>query len=176
MIARYSIGLVLLAGMMSAADTVTPLDLRPGLWEGTTTIERNGTPPIPPELLSRMTPEQKAELEARIKAGPSQGSQTNSHKQCVTKQDLQKPFIFGQDNGLCQRTVVSASSSKQEFRIACSGAIYEAAGIVRVEAIDREHVKFTSEVTSGDGPHPMKIKVTGLGKWVGEACTSDLKK
>jgi hypothetical protein len=75
------------------------------------TTQRSGSPSIPPELLARMTPEQQATLEARMKTKESQGPQTTVRKQCLTKEDLQKPLNFGDDRGSCQRTVVSASSS-----------------------------------------------------------------
>jgi hypothetical protein len=140
------------------------------------TTQRSGSPSIPPELLARMTPEQQATLEARMKTKESQGPQTTVRKQCLTKEDLQKPLNFGDDRGSCQRTVVSASSSKQEFRIECTSAGIKATGTVRIEAVDPEHMKFTSLITSGDGSHSMKIHTTGTGKWVSAECSSESKK
>lgn len=176
MTARCVFGFALLAGAVWAADTVTPLDVKPGNWEGTMTTQRSGVPPIPPELLAKMTPQQEAALEANMKKGQAQGPQTTVKKQCLSKEDLRKPLSFGDDHGSCQRTIVSASSNKQEFRIECTNAGIKAAGTVRVEAIDPEHMKFSSEISSGDGTHTMKINTTGTGKWVSDTCTSDTKK
>ena len=174
--AKYAFGFVLLAGAAWAADAPPPLDVRPGMWEGTTTTETTGTPAIPPELLARMTPEQKAMLEARMKAGTSQGPKTTVKNHCITKEELSKGLMFGDDHGACQRTVVSGASRKQEIRIECGNAGIKSSGTIHVEAIDPEHVKFSVQVTSGDGAHSMKINATGTSRWVSAACTSDEKK
>jgi len=135
-------------------------------------MQTSGSPPIPAELLAKMTPEQKAMLEARMKAGPK----TTITKRCVTKEDLNKALNFGEVKGSCQRTVVNASSSKQEFHFECNNAGIKSSGTIRVEAADPEHVKVSSQFTSGDGAHAMNINATGTGKWVSDACPSDTKK
>jgi hypothetical protein len=84
--------------------------------------------------------------------------------------------MFGDEHGSCQRTVVSGSSSKQEIRMECGNAGIKASGTIRIEAIDPEHVKFSVQVTSGDGSHSMKINTTGTSKWLSAACSSDEKK
>ena len=185
MTAKYVFGFALLAGTVWGADAVPPLDIRPGYWEATMTTQRSGSPPIPPELLAKMTPEQQAALEARMQTKDSQAPQTTVRKQCVTKDDLRKPLTFGDDHGSCQRTVVNfrvsrrsvnASSSKQEFRIECTNAGIKASGTFSVEAIDPEHIKFSSLITSGDGSHTMKINTTGTGKWMSADCSTESKK
>ena len=176
MTTKYAFGLVLLASAAWAADAPPPLDIRPGMWEGTMTTQMSGAPPIPPELLAKMIPEQKAMLEARMKTRESQGPKTTVRKQCLTKEDLQKPLKFGDDNGSCLRTVVNASSSKQEIRIECSNAGIKASGTIRIEAIDPEHMKVSSKITSSDGSHTMNIDATGTGKWLSATCTSEPKK
>ena len=173
---KYLFGFVLLAGAACGADSVPPLDVRPGMWEGTMTTQTSGAPPIPPELLAKMTPEQKAMLEARMKAGTSQGPKTTVAKHCLTKEDLSKGLNFGDEHGSCQRTMVSSSSSKQELRIECSNAGIKSRGTIRIEALDAEHVKISSQITSGDGAHTMTINANGTGKWVSDGCTSDTKK
>jgi hypothetical protein len=136
------------------------------------TSQRTGMPPIPAELLAKMTPEQKAMLEARLKAKDSLAPQTTVRKQCITKEDLGKLMNFGDEHGACQRTVVSASSSKQEFRIECTSSGIKASGTVRVEALDSEHMKFSSQIAAG----AMNVSTTGTGKWVSAECSSDSKK
>jgi len=172
MTSKYALGLTLLAGAAWAADAPPTLNVRPGMWEGTTTYETSGAPPIPPEILAKMTPEQKAMLEARMKQGPK----TSVHKHCVTKEDLNKGLSFGDDHGSCQRTVVSGSSTKQEIRMECNNAGVKGSGTIRIEAADPEHLNFSLQMTSGDGTHAMKINATGTSKWLSAACTSDEKK
>jgi hypothetical protein len=50
----------LFCGAAWAADNVQPLDVKLGLWESTTTMEHSGAPPIPAEVLARLSPEQRA--------------------------------------------------------------------------------------------------------------------
>lgn len=169
--AKYSLILSLLAGAAWAADA-PPLDVKPGMWEGTTTYETSGAPPIPAEILAKMTPEQKAMLEARMKQGPK----TTVDKHCMTKEDLSKGLSYGDDHGSCQHTVVNGSSTKQEIRMECNNAGVKGSGTIRVEAMDPEHMKFSLQMTSGDGTHAMKINATGTRKWLGAGCTSDTKK
>ena len=140
------------------------------------TTQTSGAPPIPPELLAKMTPEQKAMLEARMKTGMQQGPKTTVTKHCFTKEDLNKALNFGDQKGSCQRTVVSSSSSKQEIRIECSNAGIKASGTIRIEATDPEHVKVSSQISSGDGSHTMNINATGTSKWVSDTCSSEPKK
>jgi hypothetical protein len=176
MTAGYALGFALLATAAWAADAPTPLDIKPGLWETTTTAETTGSPAIPPELLARMTPEQQARLEAQVKAGTPHGPHTDVRKHCVTKEELAKGLSFGDDHGSCKQTVLRASSGKREIRLDCGNSGIKATGTIRFEAIDREHVKISSEIASGDASHAMKIVSTGMSKWVSAPCTGDEKK
>src|SRR5690348_14518665 len=72
-----------------AGVKLQPMNVKPGLWETTTTITVAGEMPIPAEVLNRLTPEQRARMEARMKANSSGHTNTNTHKSCVTKEDLE---------------------------------------------------------------------------------------
>lgn len=49
-----------IAALPAPAADNTPLKVKPGLWEMTSDSERSGAPPIPPEALAKMSPEQRA--------------------------------------------------------------------------------------------------------------------
>ena len=49
-----------------AADKLTPLNIKEGLWEMTVTHSMTGMPAIPPETLAKMPPEQRARIEAAM--------------------------------------------------------------------------------------------------------------
>jgi hypothetical protein len=57
-----------------AADDIRPFDAKTGLWETTSTMEMPGMPSmpampqIPPEQLAKMSPQQRAQVEAMLKA------------------------------------------------------------------------------------------------------------
>ena len=150
-----------------AADEVK-LDVKLGLWESTSTMERSGTPPISPELLERLTPEQRAKFEERAKA--QMGAKTTTRKQCVTKEDLEKAAAFGNNDKACHRTNVTSTSSKLEFKLECSMGGMKSAGDVHVEALSSEHVKGSVVMNVGDGARAMKMNSTFDSKWLGPVC------
>lgn len=153
-----------------ASDAVQPLNVKLGLWESTSTVERTGAPPIPDEVLARLTPEQRAKIEERAKASAQQGPKTTTRKHCVKKEDLDKAMAFGNDDKTCHRTVLASSSSRLEFRMECGAATMKANGTVRIEAVSSEHVKGSIQMTVGDGPRSMKMNSTIESKWLGPVC------
>lgn len=123
MISRISFPLAsaLFCAAILAAQT-TPLNVRPGEWEVTTTNETSGQLPIPQDMLDKMTPEQRAKMEAMMKARGMQGAKTTVSKLCVKKEDLDKPFA--RDNQSCKQTILTSSAIKQESHMECeTGAV-----------------------------------------------------
>jgi hypothetical protein len=58
------LGIVLLLSLtVMAADKIQPLNVKLGLWETTHTTTTSGQMPIPPEMLAKLTPEQRAKME-----------------------------------------------------------------------------------------------------------------
>ena len=156
-----------------AADEYKPLDVKVGLWEATTTNQTSGMPPIPEELLSRLTPEQRAKMEEAVKAREAKGPQTKVTKSCLTKEALAKANAFGgEDNGTCKRTLVNSSSSKQDIHFECGegNTKTKSTGDLHLEAVNSENVKGNTLVTSTDGTHSMKVQVTFSAKWLGADC------
>src|SRR5258708_40299104 len=89
------ISIALLAPLTTwAAEDIKPFDRKPGLWETTSTTEMSGMPgmpagmpQIPPEQLAKMTPQQRAQVEAMLKSrmGAAGGApQSNTSKVCLT--------------------------------------------------------------------------------------------
>lgn len=168
---NVSLGIAFLfCGAACAADNVQPLDVKLGLWESTTTMEHSGAPPIPAEVLARLTPEQRAKIEERAKASAQQGPKTTTRKSCVKKEDLDKALAFGNDEKNCHRTVVASSSRKLEFHMECGAGTMKSNGTVNIEAISSEHVKGTVQMTMGDGTRSMKMNTAFESKWLGPVC------
>jgi hypothetical protein len=160
----------LFCGAAWAADSVQPLDVKLGLWESSTTTEHSGAPPIPDEVLARLTPEQRAKIEERARASAQQGPRTTTRKNCVKKEDLDKAMAFGNNDKNCHRTILASSSSKLEFRIECGTGAMKSNGDVHIEAISSEHVKGSVKMTIGDGTRSMKMNSTFESKWLGPVC------
>ena len=106
---KILLGLAFLCPLTSwTADPVQPLDVKLGLWETTTVNEMSGMPPMPAEVLAKLTPEQRAKMEAAFKARAAQGPRTTTQRTCLTKEELSKPLALGDDNDKsCARTIIS---------------------------------------------------------------------
>jgi len=162
-------GFALLIGFTAwAADTV-PLDVKTGLWEATLNMERIGVAPMPPELLGRLSPEQRAKLEEKMKAAAAPGSKAAVHQHCLTKEALNKPLSFGSEQ-TCQRTIVTSSRSKQEIHVECAKDTMKSSGAILIEAVDSENVKGSTQMTITDGTRTMNMKSMFTAKWIGPVC------
>ena len=163
--------IALLAGCsLWAADGFTPLDVKPGEWQVTMTSETTGTPPIPPEVLSRLTPDQRAKMEAMAKARAAKGPQSTTRKHCLKKEDLEKPLTFNDDK-TCKATLISSSRTKQEMRFECAGEGVKTGGSLRLDAVNSENVKITTQGTMAGPNGGMTINTNTTAKWLSASCT-----
>jgi hypothetical protein len=112
------------------------------------TMETTGLPPIPPEVLDRLPPEQRAKMEERLKANGSKGPRTTSHKSCLKKEDLDKAI-----------------------RMECTAGGGKQSGTIRVEAVNSENVKGSTEMTMSGAGRTMNMNSTFSAKWLGPTCS-----
>jgi hypothetical protein len=115
---QFLLGLFVLCSPTLFAGDITPLNLKEGLWEVTTTHSMSGMPAapnIPPDALAKLPPDQRAKIEAMMSGRQS----TDVRKECVTKEKLAKNLMFSKDRGDCSRTVVNSTGSKLELKIHC---------------------------------------------------------
>lgn len=174
MISRISLSLAaaLLYAAAGAAQT-TPLNVKTGEWESTLTNETSGQLPVPQEMIDKMTPEQRARMEAMMKARGMQGPRTTVTKHCVKKEDLDKPF--GNENKSCKRSIVTSSATKQEIHMECEMGGGKQVGTLKFEAVDSSTVKGSMQMTASNGGRIMNINSTFSAKWLGPACTESDK-
>ncbi len=153
-----------------AADNITPLNVKEGLWEMTVTHSMTGMPAmpnIPPDALAKMPPEQRARVEAMMKGGPS----TDVRKECVTKEKLEKHSAFSNNRGDCTRTVVSSTGRKLEVKFHCEEKQSSSDGTFVMEAVGSDSVKGTMHMVSNSGSgHAMTMDFTISSKYLGAAC------
>jgi len=167
-----SLGLIVFAGSaLWAADTITPLDVKLGQWESTMTSQTSGLPPIPQELLDKLTPEQRAKMEEAYKANASKGPKTNTHKGCLKKEDLNKALSFGDNEKSCTRTIITSNRSKQEIHLECAVGGGKQSGTIHIEAVSSENVKGSTEMTMTGAGRTMNMNSTFTAKWLGPTCS-----
>jgi hypothetical protein len=79
------------AGLVEAAEIVKP-NIKPGLWEVSNTPQVSGEMPIPEEQLAKLTPEQRARMEAAMKAAMASGGKPHVYKECMTPEKIAGGF------------------------------------------------------------------------------------
>jgi hypothetical protein len=143
------LGLISLAAttVLDAADNVQPLNVKPGLWQVTTTmtIQGMGAP------------------------------QVRSYKSCVTKENMnQYPFTDREND--CKYKVESSTSTHMDVSGTCAyqeGA--KADFKIQLDVIDSEHAQGTGQLTLAGPQGSMHGDYSGKGKWVAASCPADAK-
>ncbi len=160
--------LCLSASLALAAGKYQPLNVKLGTWETTFTTAISGAPPVPQEMLDKMTPEQRARFDAAMSKMASGAPRTHTSKTCLTKERLEKdPFS---DRQSCTEKVLTSTSSKMEIEEVCNEENAQSDSKIRLEAIDSENVKGSMQtVVTGSGK-TMNVNGTFTSKWVGAAC------
>jgi hypothetical protein len=167
---RIKLAVIVIAiALASTAAYSEPLDVKPGLWEITTTTAMSGMPPIDTR---NMTPEQKARFEAAMKARQGQGSRAHVSKSCVTKERLEREPFQEKDNESCTHTVISGTRTKWQTKLLCTKP--KSVGEFKIEALSRERIKGAVQMNESDDKHAMTVQVSIAGKWLGSNC-GDIK-
>lgn len=146
-----------------------PLNVKPGLWEATLTIKRSGGLPLSSEMLQKMTPDQRARLEARMNATPAH-TNTVTDKECITKEDLEKPLDFSRAE--CSWTILESTSTRASGTVACETSGVTINGTGSYEAPDPEHMRGSRHMTSTGGGNTMVIDTSFTSTWVGATCNN----
>ena len=167
------LGLIVLSWLtLWAADTITRLNLKEGLWEIASTHSMTGMPAIPPETLAKMPPEQRARMEAAMKQSGMGGPKTDVRKDCITKEKLDKQMAFDQNRKECTRTIVSSTGSKLEMRIHCEGKDQQmfTDGAFVVEVVSSDRAKGSMHAVSSGNGRTMNMDFTFSSRYLGPAC------
>jgi hypothetical protein len=171
---KIFLGLITIGSVLAlAADNFVPPNLRLGLWEVTESHSMSGMPAmpsIPPEALAKMTPEQRAMVEARMQAAGGNKKPT-VRRYCLTKEKLEKDVAFGQENNECTREVVNSSSSMIEMKLHCKTKDASSDGSFKFVALSSDSVKGTMHLTmkTNEG-QTMNMDYDMTSKYLGSAC------
>jgi Protein of unknown function (DUF3617) len=161
------LGCGLFALVASAADK---LDIRTGTWEVTATTHMSGTP-LSREMLGKMTPQQRAEIEAAMKAEAAKGPQTEVTRECITTDDVEQPFKSASTED-CTQSISRTTRTTQEVRLVCTGE-YKGTGLLRVNAPNPESMTATLDLRAGEAPEAFTIKSQMKGRWLTAQCEDE---
>ena len=145
------------------------LNVKPGLWKTTLTRTKAGELPLPAEMLNRLTPEQRARLEERMRAN-SGNSNSTTYESCLTKQDLDNPDFT--DKRQCTWKTLQSTSTKVKGSASCyyrdSGMKLTGSG--EFVAVDQEHVRGTMHMSVTGRGNTMNTNTVFTSKWLKASC------
>lgn len=162
--------------VFAANDKFQPLNVKPGLWEVTETRTTSGAPPMTPEMQARMekmTPAQRAKLEAAMQREYGGGPKTTTYKKCVKKEEVEKNPFAGPDEK-CNWTVLNSSSSDLEVQgTSCEAGKDQGMQTdieMKIHVVDRENVQGSAKAKSTGNGQTLNVNGTATGKWLGAIC------
>jgi hypothetical protein len=176
---------ILLASVMMCpvamwCQEIKPIDVKPGLWENTTTSQISGLtmpnmPQLTPDQLAKMPPQARAQFEAMQKGGAG-AQQTRTTKACITREQLSKPMFDSGDKS-CSYNLKSSSASSQTIHVECTRGNTKTAGDLTLERVDSEHLKGDmlmkttgDSSTAGSMGQNMTIKLSFSNKFLSSDC------
>jgi hypothetical protein len=158
------------SAMALAADKAQPLDITLGLWE-ISSPKTSAPQPISPEVLAKLTPEQRSRLELRIKARSSSAQKMISQKHCVTREELEKGTAFDEEQKTCTLTRMVSTNSQLETKLDCGRQGNRTDEVILVEAVDTHHVKGVVKFwPAGHEDTPLNTRWSFTAQWIGPRC------
>ena len=141
-------------------------NVKTGAWEMTTTTMSTGNF-VPPDILARMPPEQRAKMEQALQARSGK-PMTRVDKHCVTKDDLDQDRLFKSDNdSQCTRKIVTKSATRIVLEQTC-GTPRASTATITIETQTPESVTTAVDVVQAGGNG--KIHLEAHGRWLGASC------
>jgi hypothetical protein len=123
-------------------------------------------------MLNRLTPEQRARMEERVKANSAGHTNTTTKKDCVTREDLERERWMEKiaEAKECTITVLNSSSTNLKGKMVCDTEGMHVTGNLELVAGDTEHLSGSYHATAtGDG-RTMNVGSTWTSKWLGPSC------
>lgn len=157
-----------LIALSAAGANAERLNVKLGLWEMTSIIRFSGVPPMPKELLDKMSPQQRAKMLADLKAAAAEEPEPEVSSECITQEDLDKPFHSSNAED-CTQTIVRTTRTSQEIRMVCTGKT-KGSGLFKVTTPTPETMNGALDLKAGDGPDAFTVKGTIKGRWLGADC------
>ena len=165
---KVTIAVMLFSSAAWAQAKFQPLNVKTGLWESTSTSTTVGQMPVPADLLAKLSPEQRAKFEARMKANSAPKTRTFTKKNCETKEKLAEQPFSNQEE--CKQTIVTSSSTRAEIKMSCQYGDVKSTGTMNIEALSPESVKGSGQMTSNGNGHMMTVNTNFSAKWLGPSC------
>jgi hypothetical protein len=162
---RWIAALVLSAAGAAVLLAQAPaLDVKMGLWELTSNTDMNGQ--MPSVDTSKMTPDQRTQFEAMMKA--MSGARSSVVKTCITKEKFDRSsFAPERPGSTCTEKVTTNTSSTLDATVSCKG---ERETRVHVDALSSTSIKGSITMSTSEQGRGMNMNSTITGQWLGADC------
>jgi Protein of unknown function (DUF3617) len=169
---------VLLAAAAESARPAEPikLNIKLGLWEIATQANISGAPPIPEDALAKMSPEQRARMQAAIQASMADVAKPKLAKHCVTQEKVAQGFNLDRqhDSTACQKKLITNSSSELKLTETCAEDNGSTSIDEHVQLNNSDQVTGTVHFVKNSGGKTMTVDSTIKGQWLAASC-GDIK-
>lgn len=157
--------LVSTAGAAVLVAQAPALDVKMGLWEITSTTDMGGQ--MPGMDTSKMTPEQRAQVETMMK---SMTAHPTVAKICITKEKFDRSsFMTEQPGSSCSQNIATNTSSTLDATVSCNGA-RGITGQLHFEALSSTSIKGNVTFSNAEQGKTMNMKSAITGQWLGADC------
>lgn len=126
-------------------------------------------PPIPADVLAKMTPEQRQQFQQSMAATMGNMSKAVVTRSCLTEKTLQRGLDMSRPQENCHRTTSHVTSRLIDATMECTGE-HKTTGTFHFEAVSPEQIRGDFSIVSTGGGNTMTIKRTMTGKWLGSDC------
>jgi Protein of unknown function (DUF3617) len=152
------------------------LNIKLGLWEIATQANISGAPPIPEDTLAKMSPEQRARMQAAIQASMADVAKPKLAKHCVTEEKVAQGFNLDRrhDSTTCQKKLVTNTSTELQLTETCPEDNGSTSIDEHIQLNGSDQVAGTVHFVKNSGGKNMTVDSTIKGQWLAASC-GDIK-
>ena len=152
-----------------------PLNVKTGQWQTTVLVNRGGSLAMPSDYMAKLTPEQRAQVEAAMKQASKPNTITRMNQDCLTEEELKRGTPFKPDNDRCTEKVLKSTSSKLNVEQDCMEDGMTTKTTMSLEAVSPELVKGAGVVTVTSEGHTFTSNITFTSEWKLATCDTSAK-
>ncbi len=149
------------------AMSAEPLSIKPGAWEMSYITQISGET-TPQALLDKLTPEQRARHDERMKKRAEAGPRKRTQTTCVKKENLERDAFSNDDQKECRYKFTSQTRTLYAATYECTGPSARK-GEIRYEVLGGDKVKGLMKMNTARGAMEMQLE----GRWLGATCSKE---
>ena len=159
------------AAALALAGQVPQINFKLGLWVVKVQPQISGQMPMSDETLQKMSPEQRAKMEAMMQSVMAQMAKPRVYKECMTADKRAKGFSAGNEsNPNCQSKVVTDTSTDLEVTHVCNGPDENSSTDMKFHVSGGDHMVGTVTGTMTRGGKTGSFTSNMEGQWLGSDC------